>query len=163
MAKDHATFIGKMKQNAVLKNIGFTNVTMNGITLLTRTTNGTISNIYVQYKKIGVTSGQTILARGKATVENVFVDASVAEIVSGSTYGILGSRHSQELAYDIYGVVPQGYVSYVDNGTNGCGHGFASSSLLKSDVDAWQAVQSFATTCNYWHIDETTGVVTFGK
>lgn len=40
-----------MKQNAVLKNIGFTNVTMNGITLLTRTTNGTISNIYVQYKK----------------------------------------------------------------------------------------------------------------
>ena len=163
VAKDHATFIGKMKQNAVLKNIGFTNVTMNGITLLTRTTNGTISNIYVQYKKIGVTSGQTILARGNATVENVFVDASVAEIASGSAYGILGSRHSQELAYDIYGVVPQGYVSYVDNGTNGCGHGFASSSLLKSDVDAWQAVQSFATTCNYWHIDETTGVVTFGK
>lgn len=163
VAKDHATFIGKMKQNAVLKNIGFTNVTMNGITLLTRTTNGTISNIYVQYKKIGVTSGQTILARGNATVENVFVDASVAEIASGSAYGILGSRHSQELAYGIYGVVPQGYVSYVDNGTNGCGHGFANSSLLKSDVDAWQAVQSFATTCNYWHIDETTGVVTFGK
>lgn len=163
VAKDHATFIGEMKQNAVLKNIGFTNVTMNGITLLTRTTNGTISNIYVQYKKIGVTSGQTILARGNATVENVFVDASVAEIASGSAYGILGSSHSQELAYGIYGVVPQGYVSYVDNGTNGCGHGFASISLLKSDVDAWQAVQSFATTCNYWNIDETTGVVTFGK
>ena len=163
VAKDHATFIGEMKQNAVLKNIGFTNVTMNGITLLTRTTNGTISNIYVQYKKIGVTSGQTILARENATVENVFVDASVAEIASGSTYGILGSDHSQKLAYGIYGVVPQGYVSYVYNGTNGCGHGFASSSLLKSDVDAWQAVQSFATTCNYWHIDETTGVVTFGK
>lgn len=163
VAKDYATFIGEMKPDAVLKNIGFTNVTMNGITLLTRTTNGTISDIYVQYKKIGVASGQTILARGNATVENVFVDASVAEIAGGSTYGILGSRHAQELAYGIYGVVPQGYVSYVDNGTNGCGHGFASSSLLKSDVDAWQAVQSFATTCNYWHIDETTGVVTFGK
>lgn len=163
VAKDHATFIGEMKPDAALKNIGFTNVTMNGITLLTRTTNGTISDIYVQYKKIGVASGQTILARGNATVENVFVDASAAEIASGSAYGILGSRHAQELAYGIYGVVPQGYVSYVDNGTNGCGHGFANSSLLKSDVDAWQAVQSFATFCNYWHIDETTGVVTFGK
>ncbi len=163
VAKDHATFIGEMKSNAVLKNIGFTNVSMSGITLLTRTTNGTISNIYVQYKKIAVTSGQTVLAHDNAVVENVFVDTSAAEIVGGSMYGILGSRHAKELAYGIYGIVLQGYVSYVDNGTNGCGHGFANSGLLMSDADAWQAVQSFATSCGYWHIDYATGVVTFGK
>lgn len=163
VAKDHATFIGEMKPGSVLKNIGFTNVSMSGITLLTRTTNGTISNIYVQYKKIAVTSGQTILARDNAVVQNVFVDASATEIVSGSMYGILGSRHAQELAYGIYGIVPQDCASYVDNGTNGCGHGFANSGLLMSDVDAWQAVQSFATSCGYWHIDDATGAVTFGK
>lgn len=163
VAKDHATFVGEMKPDAVLKNIGFTNVKMSGVTLLTRTQNGTISNIYVQYKKIAVTSGQTLLARDNAIVENIFVDASAAEIVGGSAYAILGSRHADEKQYSIYGIVPQGYVSYVDRGTSGCGHGFASTEILKSDDAAWRAVQAFETACNYWHIDSKTGDVTFGK
>ena len=163
VAKDHATFIGEMKAGAVLKNIGFTNVSMSGITFLTRTTNGTVSNIYVQYKKIAVASGQTILARDKAVVQNVFVDASAAEIVSGSAYGILGSDHAREKGYGIYGIVPSGFVSFVYNGGNGCGHGFASSSLLKSDTEAWPAVQGFATDCEYWHVNAETGEVTFGR
>ena len=163
VAKDHATFVGEMKPDAVLKNIGFTNVKMSGVTLLTRTQNGTISNIYVQYKKIAVTSGQTLLARDNAIVENIFVDASAAEIVGGSAYAILGSRHADEKQYSIYGIVPQGCVSYVDRGTSGCGHGFASTETLKSDDAAWSAVQAFETACNYWHIDSKTGDVTFGK
>lgn len=163
VAKDHATFIGEMKAGAVLKNIGFTNVSMSGITFLTRTTNGTVSNIYVQYKKIAVASGQTILARDKAVVQNVFVDASAAEIVSGSAYGILGSDHAREKGYGIYGIVPSGFVSFVYNGGNGCGHGFASSSLLKSDTEAWPAVQDFAADCEYWHLNAETGEVTFGR
>ena len=163
VAKDHATFVGEMKPDAVLKNIGFTNVKMSGVTLLTRTQNGTISNIYVQYKKIAVTSGQTILARDNAIVENIFVDASAAEIVGGSAYAILGSRHADEKKYSIYGIVPQGCVSYVDRGTSGCGHGFASTETLKSDGAAWSAVRAFETACNYWHIDTETGEVTFGK
>lgn len=163
VAKDHATFVGEMKPDAVLKNIGFTNVKMSGVTLLTRTQNGTISNIYVQYKKIAVTSGQTLLARDNAIVENIFVDASAAEIVGGSAYAILGSRHADEKQYSIYGIVPQGCVSYVDRGTSGCGHGFASTETLKSDDAAWSAVQAFETACNYWHIDAKTGDVTFGK
>lgn len=163
VAKDHATFVGEMKPDAVLKNIGFTNVKMSGVTLLTRTQNGTISNIYVQYKKIAVTSGQTLLARDNAIVENIFVDASAAEIVGGSAYAILGSRHADEKQYSIYGIVPQGCVSYVDRGTSGCGHGFASTETLKSDDAAWSAVQAFETACNYWHIDKKTGDVTFGK
>ena len=163
VAKDHATFVGEMKPDAVLKNIGFTNVKMSGVTLLTRTQNGTISNIYVQYKKIAVTSGQTLLARDNAIVENIFVDASAAEIVGGSAYAILGSRHADEKQYSIYGIVPQGCVSYVDRGTSGCGHGFASAETLKSDDAAWRAVQAFETACNYWHIDKKTGDVTFGK
>lgn len=163
VAKDHATFVGEMKPGAVLKNIGFTNVQMSGVTLLTRTQNGTISNIYVQYKKIAVTSGQTLLARDNAIVENIFVDASAAEIVGGSAYAILGSRHADEKQYSIYGIVPQGCVSYVDRGTSGCGHGFASTETLKSDDAAWSAVQAFETACNYWHIDSKTGDVTFGK
>lgn len=163
VAKDHATFVGEMKPDAVLKNIGFTNVKMSGVTLLTRTQNGTISNIYVQYKKIAVTSGQTLLARDNAIVENIFVDASAAEIVSGSAYAILGSRHAEEKQYSIYGIVPQGCVSYVDRGTSGCGHGFASTETLKSDDAAWRAVRAFETACNYWHIDTETGEVTFGK
>ena len=163
VAKDHATFVGEMKPDAVLKNIGFTNVKMSGITLLTRTQNGTISNIYVQYKKIAVTSGQTLLARDNAIVENIFVDASAAEIVGGSAYAILGSRHADEKQYSIYGIVPQGCVSYVDRGTSGCGHGFASTETLKSDDAAWSAVRAFETACNYWHIDAKTGDVTFGK
>ena len=163
VAKDHATFVGEMKPDAVLKNIGFTNVKMSGVTLLTRTQNGTISNIYVQYKKIAVTSGQTLLARDNAIVENIFVDASAAEIVGGSAYAILGSRHADEKQYSIYGIVPQGCVSYVDRGTSGCGHGFASTETLKSDDAAWSAVQAFETACNYWHIDTETGDVTFGK
>lgn len=163
VAKDHATFVGEMKPGAVLKNIGFTNVQMSGVTLLTRTQNGTISNIYVQYKKIAVTSGQTLLARDNAIVENIFVDASAAEIVGGSAYAILGSRHADEKQYSIYGIVPQGCVSYVDRGTSGCGHGFASTETLKSDDAAWSAVQAFETACNYWHIDTETGDVTFGK
>ena len=163
VAKDHATFVGEMKPDAVLKNIGFTNVKMSGVTLLTRTQNGTISNIYVQYKKIAVTSGQTLLARDNAIVENIFVDASAAEIVGGSAYAILGSRHADEKQYSIYGIVPQGCVSYVDRGTSGCGHGFASAETLKSDDAAWSAVQAFETACNYWHIDSKTGDVTFGK
>lgn len=162
-AKDHATFIGEMKSNAVLKNIGFTNVKMSGTTFLTRTTNGTISNVYVQYKKIDVTSGQTLLARENATVENIFVDASGAEIAGGSAYGILGSRHANEKNYPVYGIVPLGYVSYVDCGTNGYGHGFASAEALKSDSAAWSAVQAFASSCNFWHIDAETGAVTFGN
>lgn len=163
VAKDHATFVGEMKPDAVLKNIGFTNVKMSGVTLLTRTQNGTISNIYVQYKKIAVTSGQTLLARDNAIVENIFVDASAAEIVGGSAYAILGSRHADEKQYSIYGIVPQGCVSYVDRGTSGCGHGFASAETLKSDDAAWSAVRAFETACNYWHIDTKTGDVTFGK
>ena len=163
VAKDHATFVGEMKPDAVLKNIGFTNVKMSGVTLLTRTQNGTISNIYVQYKKIAVTSGQTILARDNAIVENIFVDASAAEIVGGSAYAILGSRHADEKQYSIYGIVPQGCVSYVDRGTSGCGHGFASTETLKSDDAAWSAVRAFETACNYWHINAETGDVTFGK
>ena len=163
VAKDHATFVGEMKPNAVLKNIGFTNVKMSGVTLLTRTQNGTISNIYVKYKKIAVTSGQTLLARDNAIVENIFVDASAAEIVGGSAYAILGSRHADEKKYSIYGIVPQGYVSYVDRGTSGCGHGFTSTETLKSDDAAWSAVRAFETACNYWHIDTETGEVTFGK
>ena len=163
VAKDHATFVGEMKPDAVLKNIGFTNVKMSGVTLLTRTQNGTISNIYVQYKKIAVTSGQTLLARDNAIVENIFVDASAAEIVGGSAYAILGSRHADEKQYSIYGIVPQGCVSYVDRGTSGCGHGFASTETLKSDDAAWSAVRAFETACNYWHIDSKTGDVTFGK
>ena len=163
VAKDHATFVGEMKPDAVLKNIGFTNVKMSGVTLLTRTQNGTISNIYVQYKKIAVTSGQTLLARDNAIVENIFVDASAAEIVGGSAYAILGSRHADEKQYSIYGNVPQGCVSYVDRGTSGCGHGFASTETLKSDDAAWSAVRAFETACNYWHIDSKTGDVTFGK
>lgn len=163
VAKDHATFVGEMKPDAVLKNIGFTNVKMSGVTLLTRTQNGTISNIYVQYKKIAVTSGQTLLARDNAIVENIFVDASAAEIVGGSAYAILGSRHADEKQYSIYGIVPQGCVSYVDRGTSGCGHGFASTETLKSDDAAWSAVRAFETACNYWHIDTKTGDVTFGK
>lgn len=163
VAKDHATFVGEMKPDAVLKNIGFTNVKMSGVTLLTRTQNGTISNIYVQYKKIAVTSGQTILARDNAIVENIFVDASAAEIVGGSAYAILGSRHADEKQYPIYGIVPQGCVSYVDRGTSGCGRGFASTETLKSDNAAWSAVRAFETACNYWHIDAETGDVTFGK
>lgn len=163
VAKDHATFVGEMKPDAVLKNIGFTNVKMSGVTLLTRTQNGTISNIYVQYKKIAVTSGQTLLARDNAIVENIFVDASAAEIVGGSAYAILGSRHADEKQYSIYGIVPQGCVSYVDRGTSGCGHGFASAETLKSDDAAWRAVRAFETACNYWHIDTKTGDVTFGK
>lgn len=163
VAKDHATFVGEMKPDAVLKNIGFTNVKMSGVTLLTRTQNGTISNIYVQYKKIAVTSGQTLLARDNAIVENIFVDASAAEIVGGSAYAILGSRHADEKQYSIYGIVPQGCVSYVDRGTSGCGHGFASTETLKSDDAAWSAVRAFETACNYWHIDAKTGDVTFGK
>lgn len=163
VAKDHATFVGEMKPGAVLKNIGFTNVKMSGVTLLTRTQNGTISNIYVQYKKIAVTNGQTLLARDNAIVENIFVDASAAEIVGGSAYAILGSRHADEKQYSIYGIVPQGCVSYVDRGTSGCGHGFASTETLKSDDAAWRAVRAFETACNYWHIDAKTGDVTFGK
>lgn len=163
VAKDHATFVGEMKPDAVLKNIGFTNVKMSGITFLTRTTNGKISNIYVQYEKIDVTSGQTLLARQNAIVENIFVDAAGAEIVGGSAYAILGSRHADEKQYSIYGIVPQGCVSYVDRGTSGCGHGFASAETLKSDSTAWSAVQAFETACNYWHIDTKTGDVTFGK
>ena len=163
VAKDHATFVGEMKPDAVLKNIGFTNVKMSGVTLLTRTQNGTISNIYVQYKKIAVTSGQTILARDNAIVENIFVDASAAEIVGGSAYAILGSRHADEKQYSIYGIVPQGCVSYVDRGTSGCGHGFASTETLKSDDAAWSAVRAFETACNYWRINAETGDVTFGK
>lgn len=163
VAKDHATFVGEMKPGAVLKNIGFTNVKMSGVTLLTRTQNGTISNIYVQYKKIAVTSGQTLLARDNAIAENIFVDASAAEIVGGSAYAILGSRHADEKQYSIYGIVPQGCVSYVDRGTSGCGHGFASTETLKSDDAAWSAVQAFETACIYWHIDTKTGDVTFGK
>ena len=163
VAKDHATFVGEMKPDAVLKNIGFTNVKMSGVTLLTRTQNGTIANIYVQYKKIAVTSGQTLLARDNAIVENIFVDASAAEIVGGSAYAILGSRHADEKQYSIYGIVPQGCVSYVDRGTSGCGHGFASTETLKSDDAAWSAVRAFETACNYWHIDTKTGDVTFGK
>lgn len=163
VAKDHATFVGEMKPDAVLKNIGFTNVKMSGVTLLTRTQNGTISNIYVQYKKIAVTSGQTLLARDNAIVENIFVDASAAEIVGGSAYAILGSRHADEKQYSIYGIVPQGCVSYVDRGTSGCGHGFASAETLKSDSTAWSAVQAFAASCNFWHIDSETGAVTFGN
>lgn len=163
VAKDHATFVGEMKPDAVLKNIGFTNVKMSGVTLLTRTQNGTISNIYVQYKKIAVTSGQTLLARDNAIVENIFVDASAAEIVGGSAYAILGSRHADEKQYSIYGIVPQGCVSYVDRGTSGCGHGFASAETLKSDSTAWSAVQAFAASCNFWHIDAGTGAVTFGN
>ena len=163
VAKEYATFIGEMKSNAVLKNIGFTNVKMSGITFLTRTTNGKISNIYVQYEKIDVTSGQTLLARQNAIVENIFVDAAGAEIVGGSLYGILGSSHAYENNYPVYGIVPQGYVSYVYHGTNGCGHGFASTETLKSDDAAWSAVRAFETACNYWHIDTKTGDVTFGK
>lgn len=163
VAKEYATFIGEMKSNAVLKNIGFTNVKMSGITFLTRTTNGKISNIYVQYEKIDVTSGQTLLARQNAIVENIFVDAAGAEIVGGSLYGILGSSHAYENNYPVYGIVPQGYVSYVYHGTNGCGHGFASTETLKSDDAAWSAVRAFETACNYWHIDSKTGDVTFGK
>ena len=163
VAKDHATFIGEMKSNAVLKNVGFTNVKMSGTTFLTRTTNGKISNIYVQYKKIDVTSGQTLLVRENAIVENIFVDAACAEIVGGSAYGILGSRHANENNYPVYGIVPQGYVSYVDCGTNGCGHGFASAETLKSDSTAWSAVHAFAASCNFWHIDSETGAVTFGN
>lgn len=163
VAKDHATFVGEMKPDAVLKNIGFTNVKMSGVTLLTRTKNGTISNIYVQYKKIAVTSGQTLLARDNAIVENIFVDASAAEIVGGSAYAILGSRHADEKQYSIYGIVPQGCVSYVDRGTSGCGHGFASTETLKSDDAAWSAVRAFEAACNYWHINAETGDVTFGK
>ena len=162
-AKNHATFIGEMKTNAVLKNIGFTNVKMSGITFLTRTTNGTISNVYVQYKKIDVTSGQTLLARENATVENIFVDASGAEIAGGSLYGILGSRHANENNYPVYGIVPQGYVSFVEGGTNGYGHGFASAETLKSDSAAWSAVQAFAASCNFWHVDAESGTVTFGN
>ena len=162
-AKNHATFIGEMKTNAVLKNIGFTNVKMSGITFLTRTTNGTISNVYVQYKKIDVTSGQTLLARENATVENIFVDASGAEIAGGSLYGILGSRHANENNYPVYGIVPLGYVSYVEGGTNGYGHGFASAETLKSDSAAWSAVQAFAASCNFWHVDAESGTVTFGN
>ena len=163
VAKDHATFVGEMKPGAVLKNIGFTNVKMSGITFLTRTKNGTISNVYVQYEKIDVTSGQTLLARENAIVENIFVDASAAEIVGGSAYAILGSRHADEKQYSIYGIVPQGCVSYVDRGTSGCGHGFASTETLKSDDAAWSAVQAFAASCNFWHIDAGTGAVTFGN
>ena len=163
VAKEYATFIGEMKPDAVLKNIGFTNVKMSGVTLLTRTQNGTISNIYVQYKKIAVTSGQTLLARDNAIVENIFVDASAAEIDGGSAYAILGSRHADEKQYSIYGIVPQGCVSYVDRGTSGCGHGFASAETLKSDSTAWSAVQAFAASCNFWHIDAGTGAVTFGN
>ena len=163
VAKDHATFVGEMKPDAVLKNIGFTNVKMSGVTLLTRTQNGTISNIYVQYKKIAVTSGQTLLARDNAIVENIFVDASAAEIVGGSAYAILGSRHADEKQYSIYGIVPQGCVSYVDRGTSGCGHGFASTETLKSDDAAWSAVRAFAASFNFWHIDAGTGAVTFGN
>lgn len=163
VAKNHATFIGEMKPNAVLKNIGFTNVEMSGTTLLTRTTNGMISNVYVQYKKIGVTNGQTLLARDNATVENIFVDASDAEIAGGSLYGILGSSHAYEKNYPVYGIVPQGYVSYVTCGTNGSGHGFASAEALKSDSAAWSAVQAFAASCNFWHVDAETGSVTFGN
>ena len=163
VAKNHATFIGEMKPNAVLKNIGFTNVEMSGTTLLTRTTNGMISNVYVQYKKIDVTSGQTLLARDNATVENIFVDASDAEIAGGSLYGILGSVHAYEKNYPVYGIVPQGYVSYVTCGTNGSGHGFASAEALKSDSAAWSAVQAFAASCNFWHVDTETGSVTFGN
>ncbi len=53
----------------------------------------------------------------------------------------------------------------IDNncGTNGCGHGFASAEALKSDSAAWSAVQAFATSCNFWHIDAETGAVTFGN
>ncbi len=91
------------------------------------------------------------------------MDASAAEIVGGSAYAILGSRHADEKKYSIYGIVPQGYVSYVDRGTSGCGHGFASTETLKSDGAAWSAVRAFETACNYWHIDTETGEVTFGK
>ena len=163
VANDHSTFIGEMKPDAVLKNIGFTNVEMSGITFLTRTTNGTLQNIYVQYKKINVASGQTVLARENATVENMFVDASAAEITNGSSYGILGSRHAQEKSYCIYGIVPSGFNSYVDHGTNGCGHGFATYALLKADGNAWNAVEAYATACEYWQINTETGVVKFGK
>ena len=91
------------------------------------------------------------------------MDASAAEIVGGSAYAILGSRHADENKYPIYGIVPQGYVSYVDRGTSGCGHGFASTETLKSDDAAWSAVRAYETACNYWRIDTETGEVTFGK
>ena len=101
--------------------------------------------------------------RENAIVENIFVDAACAEIVGGSAYGILGSRHANENNYPVYGIVPQGYVSYVDRGTSGCGHGFASAETLKSDSTAWSAVHAFAASCNFWHIDSETGAVTFGN
>ena len=160
---DHATFVGEMKPQAVLKNIGFTNVEMNGTTFLTRTTNGTVENVYVHYKKIAVANGQTVLARENAVVQNLFVDASEAEIASGSEYGILGSRHAAEKNYGIYGIVPDGYVSFVDYGTNGYNHGFASGQLLKANETAWNAVSSFAAGCVYWHIDVDSATVSFGK
>ena len=160
---DHATFVGEMKPQAVLKNIGFINVEMSGTTFLTRTTNGTLQNIYVQYKKITVTEGQTLLARENAVVQNVFVDASTADIVSGSLFGILGSNHAVQNNYDIYGIVPEGFVSFVYNGTNGCNHGFASGQLLKANDEAWNAVLRFAESCQYWHVDVDAASVSFGK
>ena len=117
----------------------------------------------MQYEKIDVTSGQTLLARQNAIVENIFVDASDAEIAGGSLYGILGSLHAYEKNYPVYGIVPQGYVSYVTCRTNGSGHGFASAEALKSDSAAWSAVQAFAASCNFWHVDTETGSVTFGN
>lgn len=48
-------------------------------------------------------------------------------------------------------------------GTNGCGHGFASAETLKLDSVAWSAVQAFAASCNFRHVDAGTGAVTFGN
>ena len=158
-----ATFIGVMSATGVLRNIGFTNVKMNGNeTFLTRTQNGTLENIYVHYKEINGTTGQTILARGEALkhIDNVFIDASRAVIATGSTYGILASAHAS--GTDIYGIVPNGFATYKGDASSGYGRGFASFSLLKAH-EAWNTVKSFATASEYWHINEETGRVGFGK
>ncbi len=174
------TFMGSMTSTGVLRNIGFTNVSLTGASgnvFLTRSLAGTISNVYVQYKAIpelahsAATTARSMTIMGfyaptnALKLENVFVDASAITLSDKSQYGF-GTLGDEAIAGEgIYGITATNAdnLAWAELNTwSHKGQAFKSYADFKASA-AFTTVSAWTEACAYWHIDETTGTVTFGR
>ncbi len=154
-----------MTKTGVLKNIGLINVDASAITatsnLIGTTTYGTMENVYIHYSA-SAANMRTITLAGNGiavdfTATKVFVDGS--DISNTIEFRLVPDPDTTK-ATGFYGVTPA-------NKDIGCYTGSSNSAyyadtVLNNKLVAAAAIVSWDGTSS-WHIDKTTGEVTFGR
>ncbi len=174
-------FISILHRDGIIKNIGFTNIVYGASqgSFLVHTGAGTVQDVYVQYKEINVSSSWSgTVMSPSITVERMVIDAYNTTISADAKgFSLITCSYGSFKIVDnsFAAILPEGYTFKTGNTyynpdiCNIAGNNTVLNSLAfynwASIKDVNENVYNSMLTWSpfIWHLDEATGVMTFGK